>query len=338
MRRCLLPLLLLAACGGKAVTLSHPDLEAEAFRTDVIDAAAAGDLLLDLATPAGDVTIEVADGPPQLVAKMRLSARTEAEAERLLAGFSVSTHATGSAFVVRLEGEPARIPKTDILVRPLLSFSARVPPGQRLSAESGSGNVDVMGAAGDCSLKAAFGDLKVLGVRGAKLEARTSSGSVQVEDVAAGSITIDSAFGEVRLVNVRGDLDVKAGSGDVALKGFSDGTCDLETGFGDIEARGVFLDLTARTSSGRVGVLAEPGSTIERPWSLKSSFGDVELRVPKDFDCNVFAETSFGSVTSDVDLREQGKRSDRRMRGEIGAGGGRITLQTSSGDVRIRSY
>jgi len=337
MRRCFLALFL-AACGGKAVTLSHPDLEAEAFRTDVIDIAAAGNLLLDLSTPAGDVTVEVVDGPPQLVAKMRLSARTEAEAERLLAGFTVSTRPNGDAFVVRLQGEPAKISGTDILVRPLVSFSARVPPGQRLRAESGNGNVEVMGPAGDCSLKAAFGDLKVLGVRGAQLEARTSSGAVQIENVAAGSINVDSAFGEVRLINIRGDLDVKAGSGDVALKGFSDGTCDLETGFGDIEARGVFLDLTAKTSSGRVGVLAEPGSTIERPWMLKSSFGDVELRVPKDFDCNVFAETSFGSVTTDVNMREEGKRSDRRIRGEIGEGGGRITMQTSSGDVRIRSY
>jgi lia operon protein LiaG len=224
-----------------------------------------------------------------------------------------------------------------MLVRPVLSFAARVPPGQRLHAESGNGDIEVKGAAGDCSLQAASGDLKVLGVRGAHLLARTSSGTVQVEDVAAGSIEIDSAFGEVRLVNVRGDLDVQAGSGDVAVKGFSGGACHLQTGFGDIDARGTFLDLTAKTSSGRVGVLAEPGSTIERPWTLRSSFGDVELRVPRDFDCNVFAETSFGSVTSDVTLREQGKRSDRRVSGEIGDGGGRITLQTSSGDVRIRA-
>jgi hypothetical protein len=328
----------LAACGGRAVTLSHPDLEVEAYRTDVLDVAAAEGLLLDLATPAGDVTIEVFDGPPQLVAKMRLAARTEAEAERLLAGFAVTARPADGALVVRLDGEPAELPGTEILVRPLLSFSARVPPGQRIRAESGSGSVEVKGAAGDCSLEAAFGDLKVLGVRGAQLRLRTSSGTVQVEDATAESIEIDSAFGEVRLVGVRGDLDVQAGSGDVAVKGFSGGRCELQTGFGDIDARGTFLDLTAKTSSGRVAVLAEPGSTITRPWTLRSSFGDVELRVPQDFDCNVFAETSFGSVTSDVTLRERGKRSDRRMSGEIGEGGGRITLQTSSGDVRIRSY
>jgi Putative adhesin len=327
----------LAACGGRAVTLSHPDLEAEAFRTEVVDVAAAEGLLLDLATPAGDVTIEVFNGPPQLVAKMRLVARTEAEAERLLDGFSVAARRVEGALVVRLEGEPAEVPGTEILVRPLLSFSARVPPGQRLRAESGTGDVEVKGAAGDCSLVAAFGDLKVLGTRGAHLSARTSSGTVQVEDAIAESIEIDSAFGEVRLVNVRGDLDVQAGSGDVAVKGFSGRRCELQTGFGDIDARGTFLELTAKTSSGRVGVLAEPGSTIEAPWTLRSSFGDVELRVPRDFDCNVFAETSFGSVTSDVNLRERGKRSDRRVSGEIGEGGGRITLQTSSGDVRIRA-
>jgi hypothetical protein len=336
MRRIAL-LALLAACGGKAVTLSHPDLEGEAFRTDVVDVGAAAGVVLDLATPAGDVTIEVVDGPPQLVAKMRLVARTEAEAERLLAGFSIDARRAEDALVVRLEGEPAEIPGSDILVRPLVSYSARVPPGQRLRAESGTGDVEVKGAAGDCWLEAAFGDLKVLGVRGARLGARTSSGTVQVEDVVAASIEVDSAFGEVRLVGIRGDLDVQAGSGDVALKGFSGGRCELQTGFGDIDARGTFESLTAKTSSGRVGVLAEPGSTIARPWTLRSSFGDVELRVPRDFHCSLFAETSFGSVTSDVTLRERGRRSDQSMSGDIGEGGGRITLQTSSGDVRIRS-
>lgn len=331
-------LVLLAACGGKAVTLSHPDLEGEATRTEVLDLASARGRLLDLATPAGDVTIEVVEGPPQLVAKLRLAARTEAEAERLLEGFSVEARPVDDALVVRLGGDPVEIPGTDMLVRPFVSLSARVPPGQRLHAESGTGSVEVKGAAGACSLSAAFGDLKVLGVRGAHLHAKTSSGSVQVEDVTAGSIEIDSAFGEVRIVNVRGDLDVQAGSGDVALKGFSEGRCELQTGFGDIDARGTFHDLTAKTSSGRVGVLAEPGSTIAEPWTLRSSFGDVELRVPPDFDCNVFAETSFGSVTSDVTLREKGRRSDRRVAGDIGDGGGRITLQTSSGDVRIRAY
>jgi len=182
-----------------------------------------------------------------------------------------------------------------------------------------------------------FGDVKAFGVRGDTVRARTSSGSVQIEDVEARRIEVDTAFGEVRIERVRGDLDVEAGSGDVVLVGFAKGACDLETGFGDIDARGSFLYLTAKTSSGRVGVLAEPGSEVARPWSLESSFGDVEVRVPKEFDCSLFAETSFGCVTSEVTVRAQGRPNDRRVRGELGQGGGLLTLRTSSGDIRIRA-
>jgi len=328
----------LAACAGREVTLTHPDLEVEAVRTEAIDMSGAEGLVLDLSTHAGDVTIEVVDGPPQLVAKLRLMARTEAEAERLLEGFHVAARPGPDSLVVRLEGEPAEISGTDLRVRPLVSLSARVPRGQRLRAESGSGCVELKGAAGDAFLETGFGDVKVFGLRGEYLRARTSSGTVQIEDVEAGTIEIDTAFGDVRLEKVKGDLDVQAGSGDVVLVDFAKGSCELQTGFGDIDARGSFHELSAKTSSGRVGVLAEPGSTIARPWTLRSSFGDVELRVPQKFDCDVFAETSFGSVTSDVAVREEGKRSDQRMSGEIGDGGNRVTLRTSSGDVRIRAY
>jgi hypothetical protein len=328
---------LLAACGGRATTLSHPELEAEAMRTERFDLAEAGGRVLDLATQAGDITVEVAQGPPQLVARLRLMARTEAEAERLLAGFSVVPHAETGALAIRVVGEPAAIPGTDLKVRPIVSFSARVPAGQRVRAESGTGSVKAKGALGDCTLATAFGDVKVFGVRGEAVRARTSSGRVQIEDVEARRIEVVTAFGDVRIERVRGDLDVEAGSGDVVLVGFSKGSCDLETGFGNIAASGSFLDLTAKTSSGRVGVLAEPGSAVERPWSLQSSFGDVEVLVPKEFDCNLFAETSFGCVTSEVTVRAQGRPNDRRVRGEVGEGGGLLTLRTSSGDIRIRA-
>ncbi len=327
--------LLLAACGGRVTTFSHADLEAEAVRTDPVDVVPG--LGLDLATHAGDITVEVAEGPPQLVAKLRLMARTEAEAERLLEGFSVAGRTEADSFIVRLVGEPAMVTGTDLHIKPLVSFIARVPPGQRLRAESGSGRVEVEGALGACTLVTAFGDVKVFGVRGESLRAQTSSGSVQIENVEAQRIEIDTAFGDVRIEGVRGDLDVDTGSGDVVLAGFTEGSCDLKTGFGDIDARGSFVELTAKTSSGRVGVLAEPGSAITRPWSLQSSFGDVEVRVPRGFDCDLFAETSFGCVTSDISVRAEGQPNDRRVRGSLGDGGGRLTLRTSSGDIRIRA-
>jgi hypothetical protein len=329
-------LVFLAACGGQVVTLSHPELEAEAIRDEIVDVTGATGRTLDLVTPAGDILIEVAEGTPHLVARMRIMARTEAEATRLLARFSVSGREVADTLVVRLDGEPQPVEGTGLRVEPLVSFLARVPPGQRLRVETGSGRAEVKGAAGDCTLETAFGDVKIFGARGESVRARTSSGSVQIEDVQAGQIEVDTSFGDVRVEGVRGDLDVEAGSGDVILAGFAEGRCGLETGFGNIDARGSFVELLAKTSSGRIGVLAEPGSRIARPWTLHSSFGDVELRVPTPFDCSVFAETSFGSVTSDVEMRRQGQPSDHRVRGDIGGGGGRVTLRTSSGDIRIR--
>jgi DUF4097 and DUF4098 domain-containing protein YvlB len=328
--------LLLAACASRAVTLAHPDLEAEAARTESIDISGAEGLVLDMATHAGAITVEVAEGRPALVADLRMMARTEAEAERLLTGFTLSGRVEKDAFVVRVEGEPAAIGGTDLRMRPTVAFRAHVPPGQRMRAESASGDVEVRGAGGDCTLVTAFGNVTVVGVRAESVRVRAVSGGVRVEDVEARWIDLDAAFGDVHIEGVRGDVEVDADSGNVTLKGFTLGSCRLQTGFGDIRASGVFADLSARTSSGRVVVLAERGSTVARPWSLQSAFGDVEVKLPTDFDCDLYAETAFGSVTTDVTVRAQGRVSDQRIRGEIGDGGILLTLRTSSGDIRIR--
>jgi DUF4097 and DUF4098 domain-containing protein YvlB len=336
MRGALLLPLFLAACGGKTVALSHPDLDAEAIREVTVDVSGAAHRTLDLATPAGDIRVEVTDGPPQVVARMRLMARSEFEAEDLLERFTVEGRAVADAFLVRTEGEPVAIAGTKLRVEPLVSFLARIPPGQNLRAETGSGRVEVKGAAGECSAETSFGDVKLVGVRGGAVQARTGSGHVELADVQAERIEVETSFGDVRLENVRGNVEVRAGSGDLVLADFAEGGCELKTGFGNIDAQGSFVSLSAKTSSGRVGVMAEAGSRIQRPWMLHSSFGDVELRVPKEFDCDLYAETSFGSVTSSVDVRREGRPSDQRVRGEIGDGGGRVTLRTSSGDIRIR--
>jgi hypothetical protein len=327
---------LLAGCAGSAVTVSHPELEAEASRTELIDVSASAGTVLDLATPAGDVTVEVGEGPAQVVASLRLMARTEAEAERILSAFAVIGRLEAGVFVVRIDGEPVEIEGTGLRVRPLVSLAARVPKGQRVRVGTGSGKVEIKGALGDCAVTTAFGDVRVRGARGEAVRAKTSSGSVRIEDVEARFIEVDTAFGDVRVEAVKGDLDVDTGSGDVVLKGFA-GACAIQTGFGDIEASGAFGDLTAKTSSGRVDVVAEPGSSVERPWSLQSAFGDVDVRVPLGFDCDLLAETSFGCVTSDVTVHGPGRLTDQRVRGEIGEGGALLTLRTSSGDIRIRA-
>jgi hypothetical protein len=328
--------LLLAACGGRTVALSHPELDAEAVREVTVDITGAADRILDLATPAGDILVEVSDGPPRLVARLRLMARSEFEAEDLLERFTVEGRTAPDTFVVRADGEPAPIAGTRLQVEPLVSFFAQIAPGQRVRAETGSGRVEVKGATGECVAESSFGDVRLAGVRGEAVRATTGSGQVEVVDVHADQIEVETSFGDVRIESVRGDVQVRAGSGDLVLAGLANGACDLKTGFGNIDAQGSFVSLSAKTSSGRVEVMAQPGSRIVRPWMLYSSFGDVELRVPKEFDCDLFAETSFGSATSSVVVRREGRPSDQRVRGAIGDGGGRVTLRTSSGDIRIR--
>ncbi|MCH8216017.1 MAG: DUF4097 family beta strand repeat protein [Planctomycetes bacterium] len=66
-----------------------------------------------------------------------------------------------------------------------------------------------------------------------------------------------------------------------------------------------------------------------------SSSGSVTLTVPSNYSGRVEMSTSSGSVSSDLPITIQGKKSKKRLVGTVGEGSGRITLRTSSGSVRL---
>jgi hypothetical protein len=125
---------------------------------------------------------------------------------------------------------------------------------------------------------------------------------------------------------------------------------------GDVEARGLRSDVKASTVSGDVFVSTtgtarantvsgsidvEMGSLDWRDLSFHTVSGDITLRLPASLAADVEFESLSGDLDTDFDLALQGRSQRRwvgeRLRGTIGDGGGRsLSLQTVSGDVRLR--
>jgi len=125
---------------------------------------------------------------------------------------------------------------------------------------------------------------------------------------------------------------------------------------GDVEARDLRSDVTASTVSGEVFVSTtgtarantvsgdidvQMGSLDWRDLSFHTVSGDITLRMPAALAADVEFESLSGDLDTDFDLTLQGRRQRRwvgeHLRGTIGDGGGRsLSLQTVSGDVRLR--
>lgn len=185
-----------------------------------------------------------------------------------------------------------------------------------LASKSGDLRADHLSQGGEVT--SVSGDVRLNSVDGAKLDARSVSGDVTVEDfgaVIAGDVTLESVSGDVSLNRAHtGSVRLKTISGDAAMEQLEVTTLQGETVSGDIRARlsAAFSGtLTANTVSGDVALRLPEASSFR--FTLGTQSGELACRLP----------------ASDA------VRTDTLHTGTVGAGAGTVTVQTRSGDVTV---
>lgn len=183
------------------------------------------------------------------------------------------------------------------------------------------GEIRVGSSGGPADLKTHGGDV-VIGTVGGTFLARTMAGSIEAGTI-GGSATADTSGGDIRLTKVGGSLKARTEGGDIVVDEVW-GSVDAETGGGDVRVR-----CTGRPGRGSV--------------TIRNSGGDVELTLPADFKASLEL-----IVLGSPDPDERRIRSDfpglavtrhgtsQRAVGEINGGGNKVTIQTSSGSIRLK--
>lgn len=367
----------LGACAFHFSSSGGMSLHAGAQReeTRALELSAGETLTLD--TGFGDAEVVAVEGAqPEIHATLHANGRTREEAEAVLARYQLAIERGPHGPEVRLVGEPLEIRDggMSMTLAATADFHAVVPPGTRLVATSGSGDLVTRGALGACRLETGYGDVTIEEARGG-LFAKSGSGDVSARRVAGERVELASGYGEVQLgtvqaqrvtchsgsgdvslesgtaetleletnygsVHVRaasGALKARSGSGDVHLLGVN-GAIDAESNYGTVEIDGVLSALRAASGSGDVRARAREGSRLTDGWTLSSNYGEVTLRVPEGFACALDARTAYGNVTCDFPITiEAGKKAgDQKLKGTIGAGGASVTISSQSGDVALK--
>jgi DUF4097 and DUF4098 domain-containing protein YvlB len=199
-------------------------------------------------------------------------------------------------------------------------FELTVPVGVRLRANTTSGDITIRGSKND-------------------VEARTQRGDIVIEDVGRSELTAFS--GDVEASGIAGDLRVNVLSGDVRIRQVT-GDVDVKTVSGEIDVR------DARSKYVRIGSTSGDitfDGTIDPAgrYELQTHSGDVELVLPSNIGAVLVLSTYSGSIESDreltLDPRSQGEAGShgKTFTFTLGRGGPRITAESFSGDINIRS-
>ncbi|MEV6109099.1 DUF4097 family beta strand repeat-containing protein [Streptomyces sp. NPDC051940] len=151
------------------------------------------------------------------------------------------------------------------------------------------------------------------------------AGAVDVQGV-SGDITLVGCSGDVRADTVSGRLEAQAVSGELRFNSVSgeltvvDGRCGLVQA--DSVSGDMVVDLVPAARAAEV--------------TLSTVSGDAALRLPGSADLEVEANTASGSVSCAFDsLHVGGSWGTRRVSGRIGAGRGKVRVNTMSGAVAL---
>ncbi len=198
-------------------------------------------------------------------------------------------------------------------------------------------------------------DLQLMVPLRADIEIDSVSADVDVEGVAAGSLSIEAVSGQVVAIGAPRSADISSVSGDVRLT-LNSPEVDAQTVSGSLTLSGRLSgEVTVESVSGNVSVSVKDerlrefkantvsgdlrvstGVAPKAEFHMETVSGNVLLIVPKNLSAEVRGETFSG------DLRAPGVKVDRGVgpgasfQTRYGSGDGDISLETFSGNAELR--
>ena len=168
----------------------------------------------------------------------------------------------------------------------------------------------------------------------ADLDVRTGDGSVEVQPV-SGRLSISTGDGSITVDGLQGEIQLHTGDGSIRATGLA-GQLKADTGDGQMNVRGRFDQLDLSTGDGGIEAVVEPGSKVEKAWSLKSGDGGITLRVPDDLGAEIDAHTGDGHIELDKPISVTGSVGRSSVKGTLGAGGQPLRIHTGDGSIRLQ--
>ena len=206
-----------------------------------------------------------------------------------------------------------------------------VPAGKRVELHLAVGKVDVSNVNGDLLVDVGAASVTTSRTRG-KLRLDTGSGEVRVSD-ASGEVDLDTGSGGVTLEGVNATrLSLDAGSGGLRGSAISADVLRLDLGSGGTRLRDVRApDIILDAGSGSVDL--DLAADIDE-MRIDAGSGSVTIRIPSSLGAELDVDSGSGGIDTDIEIAVR-SRSRSSLRGTIGDGRGRMTIESGSGSVRL---
>ncbi len=223
-------------------------------------------------------------------------------------------------------------------------WTLEVPDGIELDYRSGSGSIEVDGINIELNVSTGSGSIEIMDVNG-DMRMNTGSGRIMISDV-DGRIDGNTGSGSIRVRNSKGGADLNTGSGAITIDR-AEGEFDLNTGSGRIEASQVTITDHSEFNTGSGSVMIELAAELNHDLDIGTGSGSATLdyngtTISGDFRLETNKRSDITAPFDfDKEYEEDGRGwRDRDVRiikeAKVGSKDIRITIETGSGDIRVR--
>ena len=160
---------------------------------------------------------------------------------------------------------------------------------------------------------------------------------VEVQVPAETSLDLHSGDGHLRVDGIASQARLDTGDGHIEVHNFN-GALNAHTSDGHMTIDGVLTDVNLRTGDGHIDLTVRPGSKMNGGWIIHTSDGRVEVRLPQDFNAELYAHTGDGRIQFDIPVTVNGTIERSRVRGKVNGGGPLLEISTGDGGIRILKF
>jgi hypothetical protein len=195
-------------------------------------------------------------------------------------------------------------------------------------------------------------DIVVFVPAGSRVDVRTSTGDVSIDDVSgtvaaetlSGDIVINGAPASVAIESISGDVTVGGPVANVRI-GTVSGDVGLPRATGTINASSTSGDVDIRSDGVRSGQFGSTSGTVTYSGTIMAdallnfttASGEISLDVTRDINADFDIENVTGRISSDIGPEPRRNRwtGGESLRFTNGRGGARIVVRNVSGEVYI---
>jgi hypothetical protein len=169
------------------------------------------------------------------------------------------------------------------------------------------------------------------------LDARVADGSLSASNL-VGKVQIRAGDGSVALDDIKGDVHLVSSDGSVSLRNVI-GTLDARGSDGSMKIDGQFSTVQLETKDGNLDFTLAPGSQLTAESRIKSSDGQVSIRLPQTLSADVDVATGDGHLICTLPLTmdhyNSGESGGHHLHGHLNSGGVPFSIHASDGNVSI---